>query len=245
MRTAVHRALAVSVVCTVACASARGAGRPELRSDEGAALAALARRVGLGLDRFVAFPDREAFRSSGADGYVVEGGGVVALRVTHASARGVADLGVLDFPSLGILYLPDDGLTTVPDLRRLPRLAELSVAYNAISRIENLDSAPALRALSLEGNPISRMEGFEGCPALEYLNLSFTNVTAIEGADQLGHLRTLLLWHAALTQVDELPKLHDLAYVGFGENPFGWRAWEGPANASVRESLRGVAVAEY
>lgn len=115
----------------------------------------------------------------------------------------------LDLPELEFLSLANNALTSagMPRLGGMPRLAELSLAYNRLERLPVFDGAGRLATLRAEGNCLTELVGLAALPALRHLYVQRNRLGSLDGAALAPGLETL---HAA---GNELAGLGELARV--------------------------------
>lgn len=203
---------------------------PSMADDEAAAL-----REVTSLDRLVAFDDLYDFSWRGAedhanahglpdkaekarksrddmrDAVAVEGGHVVALRVSGAKLKSLAPLAKLTH--LVVLDLHDGDLEDATGLSSLKELDHLGLAGNHLTTTSVVANLPKLRSVYLGDNPIEAFEGFHDVPALEVVNVSGTRISKIDGLASVPRLRALSLERTKVTRIENLeaaPLLEDL-----------------------------------
>ena len=69
-------------------------------------------------------------------------------------------------PSLRVLYLHDNQLTSLRGLGALRGLTHLYAQNNCIAELGDFDAPPSLEQLHLDGNKISVIQGLEQVPSL-------------------------------------------------------------------------------
>lgn len=106
---------------------------------------------------------------------------------------------------LKILYLENNKLTALPDLRGLDNLETLSLANNEFSEYPSSISRLAkLKVLSLSGNKLTEIEGIAANTALSTLYINNNELEALPADIQsLPVLTELSLSHNKITQIGE------------------------------------------
>merc|ERR1712087_283724 len=114
-----------------------------------------------------------------------------ALTHLHLSGLGIdGDLEPLKIcPSLTVLYVYDNKLTTLSGLKGLRKLTHLYAQNNDLSDMSDFIVPPALEQLHLNGNRIEMLTGLETAPHLLELNLGGQRLAGVgsesEGSDAL------------------------------------------------------------
>ena len=104
----------------------------------------------------------------------------------------IAECDFTGHPTLKVLNLNKNKLTSGAGLSGMPVLEELSIQENeTLTSLRGMDSMGALKKLNLTGSKLESLNDFPHFPALEELVLDGNSVASIDELPKLGHLSKL------------------------------------------------------
>uniref|UniRef100_UPI0037E7B01F leucine-rich repeat and IQ domain-containing protein 1 n=1 Tax=Semicossyphus pulcher TaxID=241346 RepID=UPI0037E7B01F len=96
-----------------------------------------------------------------------------------------------NMPSLHVLKLGHNKLTSIHGLTGAENLDLLDLSYNSITRVAGLESTRRLQSLSLDHNQLISTKGLKDVYTLLHLNCSHNHLVRVEGLENSALLNTL------------------------------------------------------
>ncbi|MGN1166536.1 MAG: leucine-rich repeat domain-containing protein [Lachnospiraceae bacterium] len=103
---------------------------------------------------------------------------------------------------LRMLYLKQDGIIDIKDLKQLVNLEELNLYGNSIADVSAIADMIKLKKLTLEHNNISDISAIEGLKNLEYINIAYNQVSELPDLSSLKNVYYLDVNNNQLTDKD-------------------------------------------
>ncbi|EGD81813.1 hypothetical protein PTSG_11887 [Salpingoeca rosetta] len=146
------------------------------------------------------------------------------LKTLDAGRNRIATLDSLgSLPSLHILNLEHNLLTTAAGLEGCRALRKLDLSHNAISSLRDIGHLPHLQELRVANNRLSSLDGVESLSSLHVLDASRNKISDTCALQHLTQLQRLNLSHNSLHDQASVRYCTDLKWlidVNFIGNPF-------------------------
>lgn len=120
--------------------------------------------------------------------------------VMRGSIRSLADIRQL--PNLRRLSLAYQNISDISPLSDLASLECVELKHNPIRDVSPLSKVSSLKSLALFDTEVSDLTALKDCVHLTNLDIGCTRVTSMEALDGLGALRTLMVREAPLETLD-------------------------------------------
>jgi len=122
--------------------------------------------------------------------------------------------------SIHTIYSDEGVITNLNDLRHMPFLEKVAVAYQPQLDISGLSACGAVKELSLVGDHLDTgdLEVLRSMPQLTKLNLGWNEIGDISAVSGLTNLTSLSVWGNQLTSIGPAANLSELAYFDFSDN---------------------------
>ena len=117
------------------------------------------------------------------------------------------------------LWLYNNQINVMPDLRPLTRLSRLNLYNNNIQDLPSSHLPSSLTELSISYNRLTDSPDLRLCDRLSKLELGRNNISALTVAHLPPRIESLLLYNMRLREVPDLSPLAKLRYLNLNNNP--------------------------